>query len=499
MRPDLPLDRALEWISGRGQALVLDDGQVVGRLTTRDLDRWYRRQVLGEAVPDEAGPIRPDPTSGVSATGGSIRSVSPPFMPDPDQQAVLEHRSGPLLVTGTAGTGKSWVLRERFAQLVESGADPERIALVVESRRARQAARDALIARVPSSLSSLNVLTFHGLAHLILRERFAALGYAEPPEVLSAADQFALVQDLLQGQDLTEWPAYGHLLTLRGFADQIRQFLLRAQEALLTPQDIEGKADARGLSGWHELARFYRDYLDVLDADRVVDFAALIGRARAAVAGSDAPLLDHLLVDDYQDATLAQEALIEALRVGDIVAAADPEAHVFSFQGTTVVPSLRFTERFNGASRVELRTSHRAEHAIAIDAWSAAHTSEEYAAVARELRRLHVEEGVPWGDLAVVVRRQGAHVGGLLRALDDARAQRPERCLALAGAVDPAVRARAAVARGLGGRARRPRGIRADLRPRPAVPGRGPRPDARVAHADGVRRERPRVLGRADR
>jgi superfamily I DNA/RNA helicase len=350
--------------------------------------------------------------------------VGPPFTPDPDQQAVLGHRSGPLLVTGTAGTGKSWVLRERFAQLVESGADPERIALVVGSRRARQDTRDALIARVPSSLSSLHVLTFHGLAHLILRERFAALGYAEPPEVLSAPDQFALVQDLLQGQDPAEWPAYGHLLTLRGFADQIRQFLLRAQEALLTPEDIEARADARGLSGWRELARFYRNYLDVLDADRVVDFAALIGRARAAVAGSDAPLLDHLLVDDYQDATLAQEALIETLRVGDLVAAADPEAHVFSFQGTTVVPSLRFIERFDGASRVELRTSHRASHSIAIDAWSAAHTSEEYAAVARELRRLHVEEGVPWGDLAAVVRRQGAHVGGLLRALDDARVPR---------------------------------------------------------------------------
>jgi superfamily I DNA/RNA helicase len=350
--------------------------------------------------------------------------VVPPITPDPDQQAVLEHGSGPLLVTGSAGTGKSWVLRERFARLVETGADPERIALVVGSRRARQAARDALIARVPSSLSSLNVLTFHGLAHLILRERFAALGYAEPPDVLSAADQFALVQDLLQGQDPAEWPAYGHLLTLRGFADQIRQFLLRAQEALLSPGDIEAKADARGLSGWRELARFYRDYLDVLDADRVVDFAALIDRARSAVTGSDAPLLDHLLVDDYQDATLAQEALIEALRVDDLVAAADPEAHVFSFQGTTLVPSLRFTETFDGASRIELGSAHRASANVRIDAWSAAHTSEEYAAVARELRRLHVDDGVAWGDLAVVVRRQGAHVGGLLRALDDARVPR---------------------------------------------------------------------------
>ena len=191
--------------------------------------------------------------------------MNPPLSPDARQEAVLAHGDGALLVTGAAGTGKSSVLRERFARLVESGADPERVALVVGSRRARQTARDALIARLPSSLSSLQVLTFHGLGHLILRERFSALGYAEPPEVLSAADQFALVQDLLQGQDPAEWPAYGHLLTLRGFADQIRQFLLRAQEARLTPEEIGSRADTRGLTGWHELAiGSIATYLDVL-------------------------------------------------------------------------------------------------------------------------------------------------------------------------------------------------------------------------------------------
>ena len=357
---------------------------------------------------------------------------------------MLAHASGGLLVTGGAGTGKSAALRERFARLVEGGADPERVALVVGSgggggaRRARRPAPDALIARLPSSLPSLQVVTFHGLAHLVLRERFAALGYAEPPRVLSAPDQFALVQDILQGQDPSEWPAYGHLLTLRGFADQVRQFLLRAQEARLAPRDIEAKAEARGLTGWRELARFYRSYLDVLDADRVVDFAALIGRAEAAAAAGPS-LMDHLLVDDYQDATFAQESLIRSLDAPDLVVAADPGAHVFSFQGTTAVPSLRFTEAFE-AAHIELGTAHRTADGVHVDAASAAHTSEEYAAVARELRRLHVEDGVAWSELAVVVRRHGPHVGGLLRALDDARIPRaaPEGGVSLAQ--EPAIR-----------------------------------------------------------
>src|SRR6185503_14868575 len=134
------------------------------------------------------------------------------------------------------------------------------------------------------------------------------------------------------------------------------------------------------------------------------------------------------------------EALVTSLRVRDLVVAADPEAHVFSFQGTTAVPSLRFTQVFDGAAHVELSTPHRAPQPIRIDAWSASHTSEEYAAIARELRRLHVDDGVAWGDLAVVVRRQGAHVGGLLRALDDTRVPRtaPESGVSLAQ--EPATR-----------------------------------------------------------
>jgi superfamily I DNA/RNA helicase/RecB family exonuclease len=366
--------------------------------------------------------------------------VTPPLSPDARQGELLGDLTDPLIVTGGPGTGKSAALRERFARLIENGQDPERIALVVGSRRARRDVREALIARLPSSLSSLHVVTFHGLAHLVLRERFPALGYAEPPTVLPAGDQFALVQDLLLGQDPADWPAYGHLLTLRGFADQVRQFLLRAEESRLTPEDIETKAAARGLSGWRELARFYREYLDVLDADRVVDFAALINRAEAAVSASPAPLLDHLLIDDYQDATFAQEALVRALDAPSLVVAADPDAHVFSFQGTTAVPAYRFTETFPGARHLELTTRHRAPGSIVVDAWSAAHTSDEYASIARELRRLHVQDGVAWSELAVVVRRQGAHLGGLLRALDDARVPRtaPESGVSLAQ--EPATR-----------------------------------------------------------
>ena len=350
--------------------------------------------------------------------------MTPPLSPDPQQERVLAHDVGALLVTGDPGTGKTAILRERFARLLESGADPERVAFVVGSAPARNAERDALLARFQGSLPELRVVTVHGLARHVLNARFRRLDYPEPPDLLPAGDQFALVQELLNDQDPAAWPAYGHMLGMRAFADEVRQFLSRAQEALLSPEDIEARAAKAGLTGWNELARFYREYQDVIDGRNVVDFAALLQRA-AQVSIDGEPLLDHLLVDDYQDTTLAAEAIVAGLAPPDLIVAGDPEAHVFSFQGATDIPIHRFAERFGGADVIELETPHRAGATITVEAWTAPHTSEEHAAIARELRRLHVEEGVPWNELAVVVRRQG-----VARRLAAAGARRCAACRA---------------------------------------------------------------------
>jgi superfamily I DNA/RNA helicase/RecB family exonuclease len=347
-----------------------------------------------------------------------VRSI---LVPDPEQTLVLDHGSGALLVTGAAGTGKTAALRERFARLIEAGNDPERVALVVGSKRARNEARVELLERMRRSMPTLRVLTIHGLAYHVVDERNALLDYDAPPAILSADDQFATVHDLLAGEDPADWPAYGGMLRLRGFADEVRQFLLRAQESRLRPEDIESRATSRGLTGWLELAAFFRRYLQVLDGQRQVDFAGLVEQAAAAAERGE-PMFDHVMIDDIQDSTIGAEALLARLRPGSLVAAGNLGAHIFSFQGFTDLTMRRFTTTFR-AGALELTTPHRSA-TIERTAWTTPHSSEEYACLARELRRIHIEEDVPWGELAVVVRRQGAHLAGLLRALDDAAVPR---------------------------------------------------------------------------
>src|SRR5881392_3751291 len=88
-----------------------------------------------------------------------------PLTWDPEQTRVLERGRGAVLVTGGPGTGKTAVLRERFARLIEGGANPERVALVVRSGGRRIAARRALLERLARPLPGVRVLTVHGLAY----------------------------------------------------------------------------------------------------------------------------------------------------------------------------------------------------------------------------------------------------------------------------------------------------------------------------------------------
>ena len=338
------------------------------------------------------------------------------FEPDPEQSRVLRHDHGSLLVTGGPGTGKTTILRERLVHLIESGADPERVVLVVRSKDARKTARDAISRRLRRALPTLHVLTVHGLAYQVMSHRFRSLEYEQPPNILTALDQFGKVRDLLTAEDEGDWPTYGKMLRLRGFADEIRQFVLRAQEALIQPEDVAAKAGPDARVGWAEVASFYRRYLDVLAAEGTVDYAGLVVQTAAS---SGEPLFDHVLVDDFQEATFAEERLLATLAPTTLVVGGDAGSHIFSFQGTTDAPLRRFRERFGAVDEIELRTPHRSA-APAMVARFSSHTSEEQVGLARELRRIHVEDGVPWGALAVIVRRHGSHVGGLLRALDDA-------------------------------------------------------------------------------
>lgn len=354
-----------------------------------------------------------------------------------NRDKLLDLSSGRMLVSGPPGSGKTRLLVERFARLIESGADPERVLLITLNRRAAREARDVLLKRLARSLPALQVHTAHSFAYGVLGRRFDELGYAEAPQVLTAAEQYATVRELLLNDRAALWPRLDPLRTVRGFAREIADFVLRAQERLYAPAALRAEVGRSGREAYGEVADFFERYLEVMSASNRVDFAGLLHQAVVALQGGlrEDDRADHLLIDDYQDITPAAEAIVAALAEGasSTLVTADPGGHVFGYRGGSLEPLHRI-DAVLGPERVELDGAARLDVAAlaALDEPSATppdapparvearcyvHPGEEADAIAHELLRARVDDRVAWERMAVIVRRYGEYLMALRHAL----------------------------------------------------------------------------------
>ncbi|MFF7811793.1 UvrD-helicase domain-containing protein [Streptomyces sp. NPDC007945] len=413
---------------------------------------------------------QPYPGAGRQRTPGSYRlvrtapaPVDPPQL-DAAQRAVVEHDRGPLLVLAGPGTGKTTTLVEAVATRVERGADPERILVLTFSRKAAVELRDRMATRLGGRRPP-QATTFHSYCYALIRAHQDAELFAEPLRLLSGPEQDLAVRELLAGQiDLertglggVRWPdELRACLTTRGFADEVRAVLARSRELGLGPDALRRFADRVGRPDWKAAAGFLAEYLDVLDLQGVLDYTELVHRAVLLAEEITLPAYDAVYVDEYQDTDPAQVRLLTALTGGGrttVVAFGDPDQSIYAFRGADVNGILDFPAAFGGAPVRVLGTSRRAGAdllaatrrltarmpltrlpAAAVrahrdlapvrdggraEAYTYPTASAESENIADLLRRAHLEDGVPWHDMAVLTRA-AAPLTSLRRALTSA-------------------------------------------------------------------------------
>ncbi|MFE7409838.1 ATP-dependent helicase [Streptomyces laurentii] len=398
-----------------------------------------------------------------------VRAVPAPARPpllDATQRAVVEHREGPLLVLAGPGTGKTTTLVEAVAARMEQGTDPERILVLTFSRKAAVELRDRMAARLGGRRPP-QATTFHSYCYALIRAHQDADLFAEPLRLLSGPEQDLAVRELLAGQIGLEKAGLGKVgwpdelracLTTRGFADEVRAVIARSRELGLGPDALDAFARRVGRPDWRAAAGFLAEYLDVLDLQGVLDYTELVHRAvllTESAAPGTLPAYDAVFVDEYQDTDPAQVRLLRGLTAGHtgaVVAFGDPDQSIYAFRGADVNGILDFPAVFGGPVRV-LGTSrrsgarllaatrllaqrmplprlpaaqaraHRALEPVRDGGRAEVFTyptpSTETENIADLLRRAHLEDGVPWQDMAVLTRAS-AHLPALRRALTSA-------------------------------------------------------------------------------
>ncbi len=393
----------------------------------------------------------------------------------PGHQTDPERPWWPYRVSGGPGTGKTSLLVDvAVARLLDDGADPESVLVLTANRGAAIAVRDEITRRVlaagraasGTALREPLVRTVHSYAFAVLRLQAAAHGNP-PPRLITGSEQDVILRELLAG-DLEDgagyWPAVLRpALGTDGFAQALRDLLMRAAERGLGPDDLTALGRTHARPEWVAAGRAFAQYEQIMllrgavgvDAPEAgptaVDAAELVGSALSALA-LEPELLNQqrartrcLLVDDAQHLDPQAAQLVRLLGSGADLAviAGDPDQSIFSFRGA----SGHFFAELPPGRDVILAQGHRsrgevarAGHALSVrlpgarshpypdpapgDGTAAVRVfsspAKEATAVADLLRRAHLFDGVAWSDMAVIVRSVPRMLPALRRAFSSA-------------------------------------------------------------------------------
>lgn len=278
------------------------------------------------------------------------------------QRAAVNYTDGPCLVLAGAGSGKTRVITQKIAYLIEScGYEPKNIAALTFTNKAAAEMRErvAKLLKEPTMAKQLTVSTFHSLGVHILRREAKHVGLKERFSIMDSDDCFAIVQDLSATTDKAVIRRIQHAMSLW-------------KNALLTPDEAIAQAKDENQA---QAARIYRNYLATLASYQAVDFDDLIRlpvelfRHDEAARDRWQRRLRYLLLDEYQDTNTCQYELVKLLVTGPgkkpmFTAVGDDDQAIYAWRGATMENLRTLQEDFSELKLIKLEQNYRSSTRI---------------------------------------------------------------------------------------------------------------------------------------
>ena len=269
------------------------------------------------------------------------------------QREAVKYLDGPLLVLAGAGSGKTRVITQKIAYLIqECGFAPREIAAITFTNKAAREMQE----RVSQLLAGVNtkgltIATFHSLGMQILRQEAEILGYKKQFSILDSSDSFKILSDILATTDKQ---------LLRKTQWQISSW----KNAFLTPDQAKANADEELT---HAAAKVYQIYQQTLKAYQAVDFDDLIKlpvelfERHPEVLNKWQHKLKYLLIDEYQDTNTCQYKLVKLLTgvEGNFTAVGDDDQAIYGWRGADVENLRQLTQDFTRLKVIKLEQNYR--------------------------------------------------------------------------------------------------------------------------------------------
>ncbi|VEI29500.1 ATP-dependent DNA helicase Rep [Haemophilus parainfluenzae] len=280
---------------------------------------------------------------------------------NPQQQQAVEYVSGPCLVLAGAGSGKTRVIINKIAHLIEHcGYLPKQIAAVTFTNKAAREMKERVAHSIGKEKSKgLIVSTFHTLGFDIIKREYKALGFKSNMTLFDEHDQVALLKELTadvlqEDKDL--------LRELISVISNWKNDLVSPKQAYALAKEAKYQTFAKCYERYAAQIRAY----NALDFDDLIMLPTLLFRQNEEVRSKWQEKIRYLLVDEYQDTNTSQYELIKLL-VGEracFTVVGDDDQSIYSWRGARPQNMVRLRDDFPHLRVIKLEQNYRSTHRI---------------------------------------------------------------------------------------------------------------------------------------
>lgn len=278
------------------------------------------------------------------------------------QQQAVFCTEGPLLILAGAGSGKTTVLVNRIAYILQSElCKPWQILAITFTNKAAGELKERICNAVPEGGSDIWAATFHSTCARILRRYGDRIGFTSHFTVYGTDDQKKLVKDILKQLNYDE-----KMLPVKRVLNEIS----KAKDEMLTPQEMLKRAGYDNLK--QSVAKVYEIYQSRLKTADAMDFDDMLCKTVELFQNCPDILefyqnqFKYIMVDEYQDTNKVQYKFVSMLaaKYGNICVVGDDDQSIYKFRGATIENILSFENTFKGAKMIRLEQNYRSTQNI---------------------------------------------------------------------------------------------------------------------------------------
>jgi DNA helicase-2/ATP-dependent DNA helicase PcrA len=274
-----------------------------------------------------------------------------------EQKQAVETIQGPVLVVAAPGSGKTTVLTNRVAHMLQNGIAPENLMAVTFTKKAATEMQERIAKKVGNKALAerITIGTFHSICLRLLDGHYKLLGYPteKQPHLVMFATQRAIFDVLVREN---------HMEDVR--FDDLAAFISRAKSMLVFPAAIKRQsvdpAEVR-------YAHLYGSYQKKLEKQNLIDFddqlclAVRLLAEQPEIAAQVRARYTHVLVDEYQDTNRAQYELLRLLSQprNNLFAVGDDAQGIYGFRAADLNNILNFKRDYPGTQEILLETNYR--------------------------------------------------------------------------------------------------------------------------------------------